>query len=82
MKKSTMAYVLIGSLLVVAILAALAFRAAAARKAQAEDEARATEREDRTHPHNWVTVHAGETATVSAKGIEVRPTKPEEARPD
>ncbi len=80
MKKSTMAYVLVASLLVVAILAALAFRAAAARKAQAEDEARATERKDRTHPHKWVTVHAGETATVSANGIEVRPTRPEEAR--
>jgi len=72
MKKSTMAYVLIASLLVVAVLAALAFRAAAVRKAEAEDEARATARKDRTHPHKWVTVHAGETATTTVHDGQAR----------
>ena len=80
MKKQTMVYVLVASLLVVSILAALAWRAAAARRAQAEIEAMATEHEDATDQHKWVTVSAGETATASDKGIEVRPNAPEEAK--
>ena len=78
MKKQTMVYVLVAGLLVVAFLAALAFRAAAARRAQIE--AMATEPEDATDQHKWVTVNAGETATASDKGIEVRPTAPEETK--
>jgi hypothetical protein len=80
MKKQTMVYVLIACLLVVSIFAALAFRAAAARRAQAEIEAMATEHEDATDQRKWVTVNAGETATASDKGIEVRPTAPEETK--
>ncbi len=79
MKKQTMVYVLVAGF-VVAVVAALAFRAAAARRAQAEIEAMATEPEDATDQHKWVTVSAGETATASDKGIEVRPTAPEEAK--
>jgi hypothetical protein len=74
MKKQTMVYVLVAGLLVVAFLAALAFRAAAARRAQAEIEVMATEPEDAIAPRKCVTVSAGETATASDKGIEVRPT--------
>jgi hypothetical protein len=80
MKKQTMVYVLIAGLLVASILAVLAFRAAAARRAQAEIEAMATEPENATDQHKWVTVNAGETATASDKGIEVRPNAPEEAK--
>ncbi len=72
MKKQTMVYVLIAGLLVASFLAALAFRAAAARRAQAEIEAMATEPEDATDQRKCVTVSAGETATASDKGIEVR----------
>ena len=79
MKKQTMVYVLIAGL-VVAVVAALAFRAAAARRAQAEIEAMATELENAPDQHKWVTVNAGETATASDKGIEVRPNAPEEAK--
>jgi hypothetical protein len=80
MKKQMMVYVLIAGLLVVSILAALAFRSAAARRAQAESEAMATEPEDATDQRKCVTVNAGETATASDKGIEVRPTAPEETK--
>jgi hypothetical protein len=80
MKKQTMVYVLIAGLLVASFLAALAFRAAAARRAQAEIEAMATEPEDATDQLKCVTVNAGETATASDKGIEVRPTAPEETK--
>jgi hypothetical protein len=80
MKKQTMVYVLIAGLLVVSVVAVLAFRAAAARRAQAEIEAMATEPEDATDQLKWVTVNAGETATVSDKGIEVRPIGPEETK--
>jgi flagellar biosynthesis/type III secretory pathway M-ring protein FliF/YscJ len=81
MKKQTMVYVLVAGLLVVSFLAALAFRAAVARRVQAETEAMVKERENTTDQRKWVTVNAGETATASDKGMEVRPTAPEEAKP-
>jgi hypothetical protein len=62
-----MAYVLIVSLLVVAILAALAFRAAAARQAQAEDEARDTARKDITDTLLSQTAMVADHVTLKVK---------------